>query len=197
LASGQYTGNYGDPVWDGNPQTLLSQIPDLILVNSRQQNIAVEKLRGVDLTTNSRIATPLGLADFALNATRTLTHYQQLTRASGAIDTVNAVGYPASLRIRGSAGLTHGAYSGFLFVNYVGSYVNPFTTPYSRISAWTTLDMTLRWEGGGGVSVAVSARNLFDRDPPRFEQNPSGFRYDPANSTPFGRMWYVNLGKRW
>ena len=47
-----------------------------------------------------------------------------------------------------------------------------------------------------GVSLILSVQNLFDEDPP-FYDNPLGLAYDPANADPIGRTVTLQLTKRW
>jgi iron complex outermembrane recepter protein len=201
----QYQGNVSASQWDGNIQNLLTQIPSIAIIDDRYQNIAIERLRGVDFLADSRVQTPIGTAITGIDLTRTLTHYQQLTPQSAPVTLFNQVGEPVGFKARIKAGLTEGAYSGILFLNYINSYTNQFATPTSQIASWTTVDMTLRWDCSEstcvgpvhGFSVTFSVQNLLGRNPPQFQQNPSGLLFDPANANPFGRFLSLNIAKKW
>jgi outer membrane receptor protein involved in Fe transport len=92
-----------------------------------------------------------------------------------------------------------------LFVNYQGSYTNQYEVPSGRIASWTTFDGTVRFDDSrllphgflGNLILSVSVQNIFNRDPPRFTENLSGFLFDPANANPFGRFVSMNFEKRW
>jgi outer membrane receptor protein involved in Fe transport len=86
-----------------------------------------------------------------------------------------------------------------LAANHVDAYRSPAG---AKIDAWNTVDASLLWapnvaEGPfSGLSLTLSVQNLFDRDPP-FYDNPLGVGYDPANADPLGRVVAVQLAKRW
>ncbi len=177
----------------------------MILFDDRYLNISREKLRGVDLTLDAHFPTSVGEASAGINATRTLTHYQQLTEEALPATIFNFVGEPAGFRARANAGLTHGSFGGFLFVNYTGSYNNQFTTPYSRIASWTTVDLTLQFDSTplvangpfSHIAVVASAQNLLNRDPPLFTYNYSGLLFDPANANGLRRYLSLAIRKKW
>jgi iron complex outermembrane receptor protein len=202
---GPFAGNFGGYPWNGDFQTILTQIPNLILFDDRSLNISEERLRGMDFSLDTKQPTPIGEALFGFNGTRTFTHYQQITTQSPTADIYNMVGYPLGFRVRGEGGLTHGPLSAFLFVNYQGGYTNQYEAPSGRIASWTTFDGTLRFDDSkllprgplGNVIVSASVQNMFDRNPPLFTGGVSGFMFDPANANPFGRFISVSVEKRW
>lgn len=197
--------NYTAFPWNGNPQTLLSQIPGLIIEDDRDQNIAVETYRGVDLAFNESFRIPIGTAQLGLNGTDTLSHKERITPLSPAMTLIDQVGRPVGLKLRADAGLTRGPFSGFVFVNYLNHYENQYSIPASTIASWTTFDASFRFDTSalgltnalGGLSFTAAVQNIFDRDPPRFEQSLFGFLFDSANANPFGRVISVRLAKRW
>ena len=202
---GPYAGNFSGYPWNGNFQTILAQIPNLILVDDRTLNISEERLRGMDFSLDEKLPTRVGESVFGINGTRTFTHFQQITGLSPAADIYNIVGYPVGFRVRGDGGLTHGPLSAFLFVNYQGSYTNQYEVPSGRIASWTTFDGTVRFDDSrllphgflGNFILSASVQNMFDRSPPRFTESISGFLFDSANANPFGRFISVNVEKRW
>lgn len=202
---GSYIGNFSTYPWDGNLQTILAQLPGLILVDNRTSNISEERLRGMDFSLDTKVPTSVGEAIVGLNGTRTFTHSQQITPQSPGADIYNIVGYPVGFRVRGDGGLTHGPIGAFLFVNYQGGYANQYEVPSGRIASWTTFDGTVRFDDSkllphgplGNLVLSASVQNIFNRNPPRFVENASGIIFDPANASPFGRFISVNVEKRW
>src|SRR6185369_562459 len=104
------------------------------------RNIAVETVRGVDLQWTADFQTAMGDLNLGANATWTLEHERSLTPSSPSFELLNEVGKPVDFRARATAGWRRGPYDATVFVNYVDSYRNPFSTPPSRMDAWTTVD---------------------------------------------------------
>ncbi|HQR88191.1 MAG TPA: TonB-dependent receptor, partial [Caulobacter sp.] len=107
--------------------------------------------------------------------------------------------YPADLRGRVSAAWTHGSLTTTASLNHVGDL---HAASGQRLKAMTTADLQLQYaprvQSGPwhGVALALSAQNLFDQDPP-FYDNRVGVAYDPANYDPFGRVVALQLTKAW
>lgn len=190
-----------------NPATQdpLTVFPGLITFDNRTTNIAVEKLQALDFVVETNFATSVGAINLGVNAAYTLDRNRSLTPDSPKIVLLNEVGKPVDLRIRGKAGWTRGAYGAFAYVNYADSYKNPFSAPVSKMPSWTTVDLTLRFDGSrlaapgllDGITVALSATNLFDKGPPRFDNSFLGIYYDVANASPMGRYSSIRISKRW
>jgi iron complex outermembrane receptor protein len=206
LSEAPFVGNYlPGSTWDQNPQTLLSQVPGVIVLDGRYRNIASEAVRGLDFLASTQVNTRFGRGDFSVNATRTFSHHYNITPESPEISVVNQVGAPSGTKLRGSAGWTRGGLSGFVFVNYIGSYTNQFTSPASSISSWTTFDLTVMLDTShyapqgpwSNIKVSFAAQNVLNRDPPRFEESPLGFLFDSANASPFGRTLSLRATKKW
>jgi iron complex outermembrane recepter protein len=206
LGVGPFFGNFSSYPWNGNAATLLQQIPNLAIFDDRYTNLTTERYRGLDLSLDTKLDTAVGEVSAGFNSTKTLTHFEEITPQVPSVTIFNYVGQPAGFRARANMGITHGPYSGFVFVNYTSGYANQFATPESRIASWTTVDLTLRWDStslvGAGplshVAVTASAQNLLDRDPPRFGENIySGYLFDPANANPLGRVLGLNVVKKW
>ena len=122
---------------------------------------------------------------------------RQLTPTSQLSELAGQAGYPADLRARVSATWTHGAASLTTAVNHVGQTK---AETGRRIDPWTTFDLQARWQGRlatvEGLSVALNVQNLFDKDPP-FYDNPLAIGYDATNADPLGRMVTLQLTKAW
>jgi outer membrane receptor protein involved in Fe transport len=197
--------NYTGTSFDRHAQNIFSVFPNLVVFDNRTSNIAVEKLNGIDLQIATRLHTAVGGLNFGLNGTYTLQHDRSVTVTSPAFELLNEVGKPVAFRLRGSMGWERGAYSATAFVNYTDSYSNPFTTPASGISSWTTVDATLRVDGAQlasaewlrNLNLTFVVNNLFDRDPPAFRGGMSGLRFDVTNAQPLGRYTAVRIVKAW
>ncbi|MET0497805.1 MAG: TonB-dependent receptor [Steroidobacteraceae bacterium] len=191
-----------------NPQTqnILAVFPGLATFDNRNNNIAVERVDGLDLQLKSAIPTTAGEFTYGINATYTLRHDRSVTTTSPSFSLLNEVGKATDFRARASVGYDSGVYGVFAFVNYTDGYRNPYSIPVSTLSSWTTVDLTFRAElfpslQGGALRNLVSTlavENVLDRAPPRLPSG-SGFGvlYDSNNADPFGRYISLRVVKNW
>ena len=111
---------------------------------------------------------------------------------------------PIDFRARAAFGWRLGGFGTTLFANYTNSYKDTVTVPTSprHISSWTTFDLNLSYEFENrnrllsGTEVFLSVQNLFDRNPPFFN-NPIGVGYDPENASILGRFVSLHVRKQW
>ena len=200
-----FIDNATDTAFDPATQDILAVFPDLVLFDNRVGNIAIEELRGIDLKASGEFDTEAGAFSFGVNLTRTLDHDRRVTAASPPFGLVDEVGKPADTRVRATGGWTRGAYGAFVYVNWVDDYRNPFSTPESRIDSWTTVDLSIRVQASEladtgffeGVDATLAVENLFDNDPPLFENSLLGVLYDSTNAQPFGRYLSLRVIKEW
>jgi iron complex outermembrane recepter protein len=191
--------------FDPESQNVFDVFPDLVVFDNRTQNIAVERVSGLDLIFEHSIVTPVGELSAGANLSYVLRHDRRITVTSPPIDAVNAPGKPVDFRARANVGWSNGAYGLFGYVNYLGSYTDPRVTPRDRIESWTTVDLTGQLDceklaGGGflrGLSVSLSIQNVLDRGPPRYATSNYGALYDPANADPFGRFVSLRAVLKW
>jgi outer membrane receptor protein involved in Fe transport len=203
-SDGFYSNSTGTP-WNPATQDILTVFPNLITFDNRTANIAVEKVRGLDFRLDSMHETGAGTLTFGTNISYVLDHERSVTATSPTFELLNEVGKPVDLRLRAYGGWSSGAYGATVYVNYVDGYKNPFSTPDSNMSSWTTVDMSLRFDGAGmatggflnGFSAILSVQNLFDEDPPLFPNSLQGLLYDAANASPVGRFISVQFVQKW
>ncbi len=191
--------------FDPATQSLLTVFPDLIIFDNRTNNIATESVSGLDVGAGTRYETPVGSLTIDVNGTYTFDHDRNVTATSPEFSRVNEVGKPAGMRVRAKVGWRRGSYGAFVQINHVNDYRNSLTVPTSGVKSWTTANLTLRYDGGAavrsnwlnGLSVLLSAQNLFDTDPPLIGGGLSPLLYDPANASGLGRRATIQLTKRW
>ena len=191
--------------FDPGTQDPLAVFPNLVTFDNRSNNMASQSLRALDLTFDANVETGMGTLIFGLSGAYTLDHSRRVTKTSPAFALIDEVGKPVGFRMRGKLGWANGAYGTHMFVNYLDDYENPLSSPMSKVSSWTTVDLTLRFDGSrsstdgrlGGLSAALTINNLFDREPPTFRGSYYGLAYDAANANPFGRNISLRLAKRW
>ena len=203
-ADGRIENDTGIP-FDPATQQILDVFPNLVLFDNRISNIAVEEVKGFDLTIDGELETAIGLLELGVNLSHAFEHDRKVTATSPRFSLLSEVGKPVDTRVRAKGGWKRGAYGAFLYLNYVDGYKNPFSTPSSHIGSWTTVDLTFRFDGSRfadkgilhGLDATLGVRNLLDADPPVFTDSLIGVLYDSTNASPFGRYISLSLVKRW
>lgn len=184
-----------------DPATIASSNPPenyRAIVDIRLVNTGALLVDGVDLTgTYDRDAFG-GRLTLGGNLSRLLDYEEKLTPAAAATELAGVATYPAKLRARLTADWTRGSWSGGLALNRTSGFKS---TTGASIDGQTTVDLQARWRPEpaspwAGLSATLIVRNLFDRDPP-FYDNPFGFAYDPASGDPIGRFVALQLDRRW
>jgi iron complex outermembrane receptor protein len=198
----QIASYYASPFFDdfvGVPASAVTTI-----VDGRTQNLSVQHERGVDFDIGWNGAALGGHAEIGLEGTRLIKLDQSLTATTPATSILDTIGNPVDLRLRGHVGWTGRRIASSLAVNYVGSYTNNGLTIPVPVSSWTTVDLSLRYtipKGGslGGLTLGLSATNVFDRDPPYAESvtGPTAVGFDPENANALGRVVALTLTKAW
>lgn len=169
------------------------------IVDARYVNAAEVHAQGLDLQVAYGFSLGEDRIDLAANLSYLAKFTRKLTPTAPAVSVVDRPNEPVDLRGRVSATWTRDALSLMVAANHADNYTAPTG---SGIEAWTTFDAVLRWAPQGrdgplsGLALTLSAQNLFDTDPP-FYDNPIGVGYDPANADPLGRVVAVVLTKRW
>lgn len=175
-----------------------------VVIDLRRRNLSVVENRGLDMSAHYRFDLATGEAHLGLDATLILDRSQQLTTTSTPFETSDTIYNPADLRLRSSLGWNSGGWAINTFVNYMDAYDDNRTTPSVEIDPWVAVDARVSYEfsngGLGGLTLALSAQNLFDEPPPAVRVlNPlnSELGFDPTNANPMGRLIAIELTTRW
>ena len=198
---------------DGTPNPAFSPGDVDIIVDGRRRNLSRLSTSGVDLASEYSFPVGQGRLFLGVGGTYVLNRDQQVTATAAEIDTADTLYNPPSWRARGFVSWQMQGWAANLFVNHVDAYVdNRATTPpaQSRIDSLTTLDARLAYDFSSrfntgflsGFSVALSAQNLLDEDPPSvMVALPDGsafdLGFDPINADPLGRLITLEFTKRW
>lgn len=169
------------------------------IIDNRYVNTTTLQVRGIDMSAS--YAFDLGAADHVNlggAASYMLDYKQQFTPTSRRVDAVNLANFPLRFRGRLTADWTRGRLTLAGAANYTGRYRD---SRGERIGDFVSFDAQLRLapaEAGlmKGLAVRLNIRNLFDRDPP-FYNNTEGFAYDPANADTIGRFVSLQLTRAW
>ena len=186
----------------GPVATCLASHPAAI-VDLRLANLATTHTHGIDIDAREHLLTRFGHVAFGLRGTDVLSFTQAVTPSSPLVSILDTAGNPLSLRLRGTLSWSrHGSgaagWSGALIVNYTGAYRNPGSSLVPVVSAWTTLDVYLRYRLDPGrlgqTTVSLNAVNALNHDPPFVD---SQFGYDIYNVQALGRVISMQLNQRW
>ncbi|WP_176597206.1 TonB-dependent receptor [Sphingobium sp. 15-1] len=169
------------------------------VVDARYVNTASTDVRGLDMAIGYTARHGRNSFSIDANASYLLAWRQRTTPTSVRIDQRNLSGQPVDFRGRLSASWRRDAFDALVGVNYVDHYRSAVTG--IPIHSWTTVDARLAWTAPSdssvkGLTVALAAQNLFDRDPPFYDSS-SGVGYDAANSDATGRFVSLQITKRW
>jgi outer membrane receptor protein involved in Fe transport len=168
------------------------------VVDIRYVNTGMLHVSGLDFTGRDTLQFGDDQLVLAVNATYLLTYDQQLTPTAPVVSRLNLTNYPLRFRSRLTADWTRGRFTLGGALNFAGAYHD---TLGARIDGQHTVDLQARLTPTDhgplrGVTVLLNVRNLFDADPP-FYNNSQGFAYDPANADPVGRFVSLQLTREW
>jgi iron complex outermembrane receptor protein len=169
---------------------------NLVSISSPYQNIAAQKLWGIDLDTHVDWTTAhAGNFRYAVMVSYLGSFKEEAVEGEGFENLAGKDGRP---RVRGQTtlGWKRSAYAGNLTVNYIGGYDRPAVD--DTIASWTTVDAQLNWspQSLAGGTITLYVENLFDTDPPKdpfFEGWPFINR---ALHNPRGRFGYLSYNQK-
>lgn len=104
------------------------------------------------------------------------------------------------VRFRGAAGIgwQRGSWGATALLNHIGSFT-PVTPDFStRVGSWTTVNISASYETRWDGRLQLGARNLFDRDPPRYlgYGNASQPFFSQRFHDPYGVVVYLDYLQR-
>ena len=189
------------------------------LASARRINAGKTVGKGIDFNLAYAFDTDFGRINTGLVATYTLSWKVSPIPGAPLVEEANDVGFPLTFQARGTLGWEREYDFGRLFahgfVNFRNSYrMDPQQLPigvdpsFAEIDSYTTVDLTLGFDTGdrsGSIltdnfSVVFSIQNLFDTDPPLVVNQAglagSAIRFDPTYGSPLGRVFQVQVGKR-
>jgi outer membrane receptor protein involved in Fe transport len=151
--------------------------------------------------------TSIGRINVALGGTYLLEFLSKVFPDSQSVGLVGKLNYPVRLRLKDNWDGTEAGFGANVLVNVTDKYENNTVTPVAPIPSWTTVDALVSYTFDqqrvghtilGGVELALSVQNLFDRPPPYIPRSsnfivPIG--YDSTNANPLGRFVSLNFRK--
>jgi outer membrane receptor protein involved in Fe transport len=169
------------------------------IIDNRYVNTTTLHVRGIDVSASYAFdVSPDDRVSLGAAASYMLDYDQQFTPTAPTVDRVNIANFPLRMRGRLTADWTHGRLTLAGAANYTGRYRD---SRGERIGDFVSFDAQVRLAPAQagllkGLAVRLNVRNVFDRDPP-FYNNTEGFAYDPANADTIGRFVSLQLTRAW
>lgn len=167
-----------------------------VLLDARRQNLGLLKQRGVDFNATYTAPTDFGSITFSTGGTYTLRR-----KISGGVGVpfTNDLKTPGASRfsLLSSIGANVGQFNGTVTWTHSAGYkLNPAVATQTKVDAFDTVDVFMGYDFKGeglskDLSVSVNVANLFNQDPPFYNQDP-GF----TNGSTLGRLVQVGVSKR-
>ncbi|MBO9547118.1 TonB-dependent receptor [Caulobacter sp.] len=188
---------FSSPYFRNSPNYAVSDIA--VIVDVRNRNLSTVKERGLDIDLGYGFALKGGQVSLGLAGTYIFDLRQRITDTSPQANMVGNVGFPAELRLRARASYAVGGWSASTGINFIDGYTNQLVTPIKPVASWTTVDARLAYRWPSGATIALSATNLFDRDPPFAEirSTYSAIGYDGEKASPIGRLVAIEVSRSW
>jgi outer membrane receptor protein involved in Fe transport len=187
------------------------------LIKDQFVNLLPQTVRGYDLTMNYTVKTDIGRFNLNVNVARLVKYSRQTppavqalfdARTAGTINAATPLTDASNLiqvngkpkwRWSGSLSWTVGGFQLGGYANYIGTVYdtafldgsgNPFVvdgqTQFNLYAQYRIKQGSL-----GGTSFRIGARNIFDKQPPIVDSGYLGSLY-----VPYGRYWYMQVGKK-
>lgn len=163
-----------------------------VIVDGRTFNSGRLKARGVDFSAFYNVETSVGEIEAGVVGTYFTKFDRSFSPLEALTDRRSLIEFPTKYNLRGSLSWQNGGVRMATFINHLPSYTNTFTAIPSKVSSYTTVDLTLGYtlgEDAGalrGLGFAIEAFNLLDKEPPlAFVANQL---FDSNNASAMGRM---------
>ena len=176
--------------------------PVQAVLDNRLRNIDRLQTRGFDFSESYKLESALGSVRLDTSGTYILS-YVATTFPVGPVSELNTIGNPINLRLHGSISWDHRNLGVTVATNYANSYRDNTSVPSRTVDSWTTVDLQLRFafrdssSGLNHTDVALTVKNVFDRNPPFVNNAAAGLGYDQENADLTNRFLTLAVTKRW
>lgn len=167
-------------------------------IDNRDRNIARQIYLGVDLGARYRV--DLGdIRTLTLTAAGSLLKSRQQILAGQAwTKLAGTLFHPPRFRARGGVAYGGEQLSIAAFVNHMSGLADNRQAVSTRISAYTTIDLTAGVRLGAGTEISLAALNLFNAEPTAIATAmASETPYDTTNYSPAGRFIGLTVRRDW
>jgi len=170
------------------------------IISAQNVNVARQRIRGLDLS--GSYAFDLGDGRMTVRGSASyLDSTQQNFAVQTSYDIAGTIFNPAKVNSRVGAVWSQGGFAASTFINYTGGVTD--TVNNEKLASFTTFDATLRYaiaqRAGAlsGLEFALSAQNLFNREPPLYRAVLNRPPYDSTNYSAIGRFLSLSVSKHW
>jgi iron complex outermembrane recepter protein len=174
------------------------------LIHDESLNLSVVHTSGIDFDVSYRPQLSIVDAEVGVASTYILNFNTRFTATSPTVEELDTQYNPTRLKMRARMIVAHGSFTSAAYLNYVSSYSNTNTTPYTSVASWTTFDLTGTYSCRSceGVLKKLKATfgiiNVANKNPP-FVSNAAGYsvNFDGANANALGRVYSLQLTQTW
>lgn len=172
------------------------------IIDNRFQNVASQKIHGVDVSANYHLSTRrIGSFDID-GAASWLDSRQMLLPGEASLPLSGIIFNPPHWRGRGGLTWASGGLSLSAYGNYIGSLRDNRSTPAASVGAMTTADLAIHYRIArrdgvlSGVEFVLAVQNLFNEAPARIRTTaPYLLPYDSTNYSAIGRFVGLTISK--
>lgn len=174
------------------------------VIDRGEQNVGSVFQTGLDFQASYDWDTSIGAWRASVNVAEILNLDRALISGAEVFSVLDRIGWQISRRSNVRLTWSNADWTASLTAKIEGSYLNDDhpdgPDAYHQVSSWATYDLMVGYRAPqtsgplSGVTVALGAQNLTNEDPPIILHGRSAF--DSNFHNPFGRMWRVELGKR-
>ena len=171
------------------------------VIDRGEQNVGSLFQTGLDFQASYNWDTSFGAFGASVNVAEILDLDRSLIAGGEQFSILDRIGWQISRRSNVRLNWANADWSAALTARIEGSYFNDeHPSEDQKVGSWTTYDLMVGYttpDGAGmfsGINLRAGAQNLTDKEPPIVLHAREAFDSDVHN--PFGRMWRMEIGKR-
>jgi len=170
----------------------------IALLDARTRNIAQQTYSGVDVALRYDLDTGPGQRLSLSGGGTWMESSQRLLPGLPVTELAGNIFFPPHVRARAGATYSTKRFSLSSFVNHSGGVTDNRRPVRTRLSSFTTLDLTARLTLGTGTEIALNALNLFNEKPDRiFTAAAFDAAFDTTNYSAVGRFLGLTVRHDW
>lgn len=169
------------------------------ILDLRHLNIAQTLTQGLDVQARmAQVLKPAEALIFTLQGTRIFDFESRATATSPAVERVNTIFFPPSMRLSAGASFEYHSLRLSTAINFVNAYRHNLLVPKVRIGSQTTGELILQYAPKPEAwEVQLAVKNIGGRPPYAASPSHNGFNYDPRNAYAEGASVQLTVEKRW